>query len=586
MKKNPSPIDKKHWVGVSPWIIIGAVLVLVPIFIFMTQQSLNRQRAYTQKLLVEKGAALIRSFEAGARTGAGLQWGHFQVQKLLMETAQQSGIDYLIVTDVKGVILADSDPSMIGEIYGTNLDLRSIAASENLQWRQVANTEGADTFEVFRQFRPVREDDREFRGRIRPDQVLPSQREKGASLTEGLVIFVGLDMGPVEAARKEDNRHTVMMAVIFLLIGVSGVISLMLAQGYRSARTSLSRVQAFSDNLVENMPMGLLAIDGDGRITAFNQTAETILDRSASGVVGQKAVDILPDPCRDLFRALELEKRVIEREIDCPLADGRTVPLEVIATVLEGEKGAREGVVLFRDITEIRQLKNEVARSQRLASLGSLAAGVAHEIRNPLSSIKGFATYFKERYRNSPEDGKTADIMIQEVDRLNRVIGQLLDYARPMTMNRQEAPVQMVVRHALRLMEGEAREKGVAIETDLPEGMAPVSIDSDRMKQVFINLYLNALSAMEKGGTLTVLSAEQPDRRVRVDVRDTGAGIDPQDMGRIFDPYFTTKPSGAGLGLAIVQKIVEAHGGEIRVASTPGQGTTVSILLPLPEGGA
>ena len=580
MKNRQDHIHRKLWVGISPWIIIGAVVILVPIFIFMTQQSLNRQRAYTTKLLVEKSAALIRSFEAGARTGIGLKWGHFQLQKLLMETAQQPDIDYLIVTDTHGTILADSDPSLIGEKYGTDLDLRSVSRSKQLQWRQVPNTEGADTFEIYRQFTSARENIQEDQGRIRPDAPLPSQKEERDTLSAGLVIFVGLDMGPIEAARAEDTRNTILIAVVFLLIGISGIISLLLAQGYRSARSSLSRVQAFSDNLVENMPMGLVAMDRESRIIAFNQTAEFVLRKTAGEVIGQMAEDVLPEACRDLLRTLEVEKQIIAKEIDCSLTDGRTIPLEVIATVLEEEDGARGVVVLFRDITEIKQLKKEIAQSQRLASLGSLAAGVAHEIRNPLSSIKGFATYFKERYRDNPDDSQTADIMVQEVDRLNRVIGQLLDYARPMTMNRRETAIQTVIQHALRMIESQAREKGVVIQTELQADVAAVLIDPDRIKQVFLNLYLNAIGAMEGGGILSVALLSMTDRRIRIEVRDTGVGIDPKDLDRIFDPYFTTKSSGTGLGLAIVQKIIEAHRGEIQVASTPGLGTTVSVILP------
>jgi two-component system sensor histidine kinase HydH len=583
-------MNKRRLAGVSPWIIIGAVLVLAPIFLLMTRQSLDRQQAYTTKLLVDRGDALIRSFEAGARTGLGLKWGHFQLQKLLMETAQQPGIDHLVVTDEKGVILADSDPSQLGETYGADLDLIRISTSDQLQWRRTPNPESADTFEIYRQFRPVREDNREFQDRIRPD-IARMPPEAGTDIHPSrMVIFVGLDMGPIESARKADYRHAVMMAVIFLLIGLSGVISLLLAQGYRSARASLSRVQAFSDSLVKNMPMGLIAIDEAGRIAAFNQTAESILQRAAGDVIGRRADEILPETCRHLIGSLGKEKRIIAGEIDCPFADGRTVPLEVIATVLNGDTTAscpHEGgeaaagiVFLFRDITELQHLKKEIARSRHLASLGSLAAGVAHEIRNPLSSIKGFATYFRERYRDNPEDEKTAGIMIQEVDRLNRVIGQLLDYARPMTMHRQKTPIQNIIQHTLRMIETQAREKEIMLQADLPADIPAAGIDPDRMKQVFLNLYLNALGAMEDGGMLSVALAELPGERIRIEIRDTGVGIAPEDLGRIFDPYFTTKPSGAGLGLAIVQKIVDAHGGEIQVESTPGQGTTVTILLP------
>lgn len=387
-------------------------------------------------------------------------------------------------------------------------------------------------------------------------------------------------MGPIEAAHEEDTRHTIWMAILFLLIGCAGIISLLLAQGYRAARSSLSRIKAFSDSLVENMPIGLIATDAGGRLNAFNQTAETILKRTAGEVLGKPAEEILPGSCRELFRTLTAERRLIEREIGCTVADGRTIPLQVIAATLREEDGTFVGhVILFRDMTEIRRLEEEVARSRRLASLGSLAAGVAHEIRNPLSSIKGFATWFRERYRDNPEDRETAEVMIHEVDRLNRVITQLLEFARPLTMDRVPTVLSAVIRHTLKMVEGEAHRKGVSLTTDLSSEVGEILLDADRMTQVFLNLYLNAIAAMDAGGTLRVSLARQ-DERVRITVADTGVGIPKADLPRVFDPYFTTRSSGTGLGLAIVHKIVEAHGGEVRLESEPGRGTTAVILLP------
>jgi len=185
-------------------------------------------------------------------------------------------------------------------------------------------------------------------------------------------------------------------------------------------------------------------------------------------VLGKGAEEVLPEGLRKIFRRLVGEGRASEREIDFTAVEGRTMPLEVIATMLREEDDAFVGyVILFRDMTEIRRLKQEVARSQRLASLGSLAAGVAHEIRNPLSSIKGFATYFRERYRENPDDRETAETMISEVDRLNRVITQLLEFARPLTMKRIPTSLPVVIRHALRTVEGQATQKGIRIETDI-----------------------------------------------------------------------------------------------------------------------
>lgn len=566
---------------IPPWMIIGSVLILVPLFIVMTLESINRQKELTTRLLVEKGEALIRSFEAGARTGIGMRWGGFQLQKLLMETAQQPGIDYLIVTNAQGVIVADSDPGRIGLIYGTDLDLEKIARSEALAWRQVSHSEEpeADTFEIYRRFTPTRAP---FPGFPDPRLVPPGSPDAGTR-GPGFVIFLGLDMGPLIAAQGEDRRRIIWMAVIFLLIGYSGIIMLFLAQGYRTARSSLSRITAFSNSLVENMPIGLIAADGDGMLTAFNQTAEVILGRRAGDVLGKRAEEVLPGSCREIFHQLADDRRIVEKEIDCAVAEGRMIPLEVIATTLHEDDGAFLGrVLLFRDMTEMRRLKQEIIRSQRLASLGSLAAGVAHEIRNPLSSIKGFATYFRERYEDNPDDRETAETMIREVDRLNRVITQLLEFARPLTMNRQPTSIQTVIRHALRTVEGQARERGIIIEADLQPEIGKIPLDADRISQVLLNLLLNAIAAMEQGGLLRVSLKRRDDRTIRITVADTGAGIRKEDLPRVFDPYFTTKPSGTGIGLPIVQKIVEAHGGEILLESEPGKGTAATLLLPVP----
>jgi len=608
------------WAAIPPWLIIGAVVILAPIFIFMTLENINRQKEQTTRLLVEKGAALIRSFEAGARTGIGLHWGGFQLQKLLMETAEQPDIDYLIVTDTRGTILADSDPLRLGAIYGQDLDLAKIAGSEKLAWRQVPNSEGADSFEVYRRFAPTRgplprfhdsfpvRPPRESQEAPRPGSAVSPPPEPSVSSPHdpsvlhppgspgpplpdpstaaepgppGLVIFVGLDMGPIIAAHEEDRRNTIWMAVVFLLIGCAGIISLLLAQGYRAARSSLSRIKAFSDSLVMNMPIGLVATDAGGRLTAFNQTAEAILKRTAAEVLGKPAEEILPGSCRELFRTLAAERRLIERAFDCTVEKGRTIPLEIIATTLCEENGAFVGhILLFRDMTEIRRLEEEVARSRRLASLGSLAAGVAHEIRNPLSSIKGFATWFRERYRDNPEDRETADVMIREVDRLNRVITQLLEFARPLTMRCAPTPLHALIRHALKMVEGEAQAKRIMVETDLSAEVGEIPLDADRMTQVLLNLFQNAIGAMEEGGVLRISLGRRDQKGVRITVADTGVGIPTEDLPRVFDPYFTTRASGTGLGLAIVHKIVEAHGGEIRLESEPDRGTTATVLLP------
>ena len=246
--------------------------------------------------------------------------------------------------------------------------------------------------------------------------------------------------------------------------------------------------------------------------------------------------------------------------------------LEIGASLLADDSGTHLGyVILFKDLTEVRALHQEIERSRRLASVGRLAAGVAHEIRNPLSSIKGFATYFKQRYQDVPEDQQTADIMIQEVDRLNRVVSQLLEFARPISVSPKPTSFKDLVADSIKLIQQQAQDKQITINTRNSAKIDEINIDPDRINQVLLNLYLNAIEAMEPGGKLQIdISDSDESGELNIRVADTGKGIAKADLPKIFDPYFTTKSSGTGLGLAIAHNIVEAMGGTIEVKSQSG----------------
>jgi two-component system sensor histidine kinase HydH len=584
--------NKKFWTGVPPWVLIGAVVVLLPVVVFITVENINRQKEKSIQLMLEKGAALIRSFEAGTRTGMmGRQWGGFQLQDLLSETAQQPDIVYLMVTDDRGKILAHNIPDQIGAVHGRQLNLKEISRGNSLLWRQLTEPDGKKVFEIYRKFIPAGPPggmgmmQRHMRMMGRHSQ--PPHRSNENISDSSRIIFVGLDMGPIEEARREDVRHAVIMGTILLLVGFAGFTLLFVVQNYRSARASLSRIKAFSDNVVENLPIGLVALDQQGKIAAFNTSAASILQLSARRVIGEDADRIIP---AELLHEIDNSKDrddIIEKEVECKTADGKIVPLEIGAGSLKDENNLFLGnILLFKDLTEVRELRKEVARSQRLASVGRLAAGVAHEIRNPLSSIKGFATYFKERYPDKPDDQQTADIMIQEVDRLNRVVGQLLEFARPISVKPRPISLQALLKDSLKLIEDRAAAKNISIRTQLAVTGDEDEAwgDPDRINQILLNLYLNAIDAMESGGELKVgLSSNGNGRPFVITVSDTGCGISPENFSHIFDPYFTTKSSGTGLGLAIAHNIIEAMGGRISVASTGEIGTTFTITLPNSE---
>lgn len=583
--------NTKFWAGVPPWVLIGAVAVLLPIFSFITMENINRQKRKSIDLLLEKGAALIRSFEAGTRTGMmGMTRGRFQLQNLLTEMAKQPDIIYLFVTNDEGEILAHNALDKVGTQLEKGLDLAGIAQIDNLHWRQVTGPDGKPVFEVFRKFTPTRRPMGRMHGSMMMGRGFQQRQDQRMPMTGPLnepdrVIFVGLDMTPIIEAQDADIRHAVIMGGILLLVGFAGITLIFLVQSNRAARASLKRIKVFSDNVVENMPIGLIALDDQHRIAAFNHAAQNVLQLSFQNVVGQNADRMLPAQLWEVVQRFGKQGQAVEEEIDCRIADGSIVPLEIGASILQDETGKFLGrILLFKDLTEVRSLRREIARSQRLASVGRLAAGVAHEIRNPLSSIKGFATYFKERYPDAPQDQETANIMIAEVDRLNRVVGQLMEFARPVSVTPKPVSLKDLVDNSVRLIEQRAKEKQIIVRTRNSAEVDKVLVDPDLINQILLNLYLNAMEAMKPGGELNVdFLAEAETNRIELKVSDTGCGISEKHLSRVFDPYFTTKSTGTGLGLAIAHNIIEAMGGKINIASRPGKGTTITLTLPVKE---
>ena len=562
--------------GFSPWIIIGAAAVLLPIVALMTMETINRQKQQSIHLMIEKGTALIRSFEAGTRMG--MRGGHgsgFRLQRLLIETAAQPDIAYLLVAELDGTVIAHSQLDQIGSRYGKELDLKTIYDAPVLSWRRTTSPDGDPVFEIFGKFAPLAR---------RPNRPIPGPmmdmmpRHLSATNASPMVIFVGFRTDDLDAAHTADIRHTMVMAAVLLLVGCAGVLLLLLAQNYRSARTSLARVQVFSDNLVTRMPIGLVALDQEGCVTALNSVAETTLGVQAADMIGKDARVTLPAVLAD---TLNDAGDPVEKEVLCPVAEGQPIPLDVSAATLTDEDGQHFGrVILFKDLTEMRALRQELEKNRRLATVGRLAAGVAHEIRNPLSSLKGFATYFKEKYRENDRDQDIAQIMIQEVDRLNRVVSQLLEFSRPMRVYVQTGELKPLIEDTFRLVDQQATSAGVTMVLEMADKERCARMDADKMKQVLLNLYYNALDAMPDGGQLLVRVADVENGAVCLQVSDTGTGIETKDQPHVFEPYFSTKKSGTGLGLAIVHNIIEAHQGKIQIDSRQGVGTMVRIILP------
>ncbi len=575
----------------SPWLIIGSVTILLCAVIVMAWQNYKREENYMSRILSEKGAAIIKAVEAGARTGMmGMMWGGTQVQRLMEETAQLPDVLYITVVNADGRVLASSRPELIGTSLPDRFSEADRDAEETIRWRYRHLDDQRSAFEVYRQFRPIGDGHSGLHQRMHGmmaggDRMPPTADDwcfpsAGADLEQ--LMLVGLDPQPFEEGRRTDIRNTVVISAVLLVLGLGGFISMFWMHSFRAARRSLQDTSAIAEQVVTSLPVGLIATDKDGRIAFFNGAAERITGLDLSRARGRAPETVLPHPFRDLKESLDRGETITEREMECQFTAARIVPVSVSASEIINEEGQFVGeVFILRDLGEVRALQEEIRRTEKLAAIGGLAAGVAHEIRNPLSSIKGIASYYKNKFEDGSQDREMAGVMIEEVDRLSRVISELLEFARPATLNLKPTDVNQLLEHAVRLIQAEAAAKKVEIQRHLSPDRVPARVDPDRLTQCFLNLYLNALQAMEDGGRLTIASAVEAGDRVVIDIEDTGPGIAAKDLGQIFDPYFTTKPKGTGLGLAIVHKIVEAHRGQIKVRSTTGQGTVFSLTLPL-----
>jgi two-component system sensor histidine kinase HydH len=279
----------------------------------------------------------------------------------------------------------------------------------------------------------------------------------------------------------------------------------------------------------------------------------------------------------------------MDREINHHKPSGETIPLALSVTPILGKGNICQGaVIILRDLSEIKQLEEKVRRTEKLAAIGKLAAGVAHEIRNPLSSIRGFAQYLQRSLKDNPQQQEYAETMILEVDRINTVVTDLLTLARPMEAELAPTDITELIEHAIRLVQADARSRNVNIELNISD-LSKIPLDTNQMTQAILNLLLNALQAVDSGGRIEVGAELDPSvSRLKIWVEDNGSGIATDQKDKIFDPFFTTRKRGTGLGLAIVHKIVENHNGEINLESPPAgekKGTRITVSIPVQGAG-
>ncbi len=566
-------------------IVIVVVLLLVMISV-STFQNLDRDREKALEFVHRQGLLLIQTLEAGIRAGlVGRDLSDQVIERLIRETADGEDVAYVYILDGTGKMIIRSDQPGTDDESARTWPEEITGGFEATLSRMRTRPDRVQVYELAKRFTPT--SPHAASNSRMPGSLAPEDGDEYGDT----IIVTALKMQAFEEARQTDLHHAVIMAAIVLALGSGAIFFIFVIQNYYLVNRTLKQTRDYTRLVVENMANGLLSIDRAGRVLSFNRPAMEMLgleERHLQAADLREIIDFQESGIDDILNRCTA---VLEKEIHFKTRSGpadKIVPLAITATPILGEgSDCRGAVLVLRDLTQIKQLEARVRRTEQLAAVGRMAAVVAHEVRNPLSSIKGFAQFLRQALNERPKEREYADIMIKEVDRINRVVTDLLVIARPLEAERQPTDVKALLVHTVTLIQADADSRGIAVQVDCPGQPGTFSLDGNQMNSALLNLLLNALQAVETAGYICIGGAVDDQKSVlHLWVLDSGPGIAADDHKKIFEPFFTTREKGTGLGLAIVQKILDNHGGLIQVQSpvgNTGRGCRFDLFIPKEE---
>jgi two-component system sensor histidine kinase HydH len=554
--------------------LLAAAAVLLALLTVTTYLSLDRDVKQAEKILAARGATIVSGLAAGLRTGWRFwDWQQESLDGLIQEMAQGEDVAFISLLDDFGTVIGDSNPERTGKVLQDYHRIVSpLRTDKALGWFQ-----GRDLYISGRRL-TAREGMGHMRRMMNPDRSVTPLRPR--------VILVGLKTEDYLSNRNAQINRAVLMGGLFFVIGLGAIYLIFVLQNYRTIDKTLSDLSTYTSGIVDNMPNGLISLDGNGKPVMINRAARMMFgfgSKSEKQLTGHPVLQALAE---EFLQDLALERQIMEREVSVAVDEDRSIPLAVSAAMVPAGVEGTEGqgaIFILRDLRQIRDLEEQVRQSEKLAAVGRLAAGVAHEVRNPLSSMRGLARFLARDMDVASREAEYLKVMVGEIDRINRVVTGLLDFARPRQPELTSVDINDLLRHTLGLVADDARHQAVDIHEDLAEDSLNALADRDQAIQAVLNVLLNGIEAMPDGGRLEVRTYAESGHVV-VSIEDSGPGVSPEDRSQLFDPFYTTKKSGTGLGLALVARIMEAHHGRVMVGGQVGLGTIFSLYFPQPDG--
>jgi len=608
-------------------LLLGTILVIVLVMAAVVVVVEHTLRVAIIDELQRRGEALARNL-AATSYGPLLLYNFTALEQTVVRAAAEYDVAYAVVLDVDGKVAAHSRyPERVGLLLQGAVAERAASASEPLT-QQSATSAGEAVYDFTV---PVLVDGRKWgTARLGLSKRRMEAEIRRARLELGALTLVTLLLGGVAAAlvarriarpvqqlaegaaaisRGELNQR-IEPSTTDEIGRLAAAFNHMAAQLFQQ-RTALEEAHAelrrqfeeladlkgYTDNILGSLTSGIVTIDLDGRVVTLNPAAELMTGFFRGEAAGRYCTELFahtPELSDLLTETLASRAPIANISLTLRRRNGSAVPIEFGTAPLKGGEGKDLGVIgVFRDVTLLRQLESDLQRSDRLAALGTLAAGLAHEIKNPLTSLLTFSRHLERKFDDRNFRERFGSVVPRELERINGIVERLLELARPARLSFALVRLPELLERAVELYADQLADRNIEIVREYARDVPPVQADKEALYRVFVNLVANALDAMPRGGRLIARAGwvtggdplpparRRAANRVKVEIEDTGTGIEPSETDRIFNPFYTTRSGGTGLGLALAHKIVQDHGGRISFTSAPGRGTTFTIVLPL-----